>query len=308
MTAPEPDLRCSHQAVELGDSLVGSAGHDDHYLLVELPLPWPKSIEQHPLLAGLDTPPPGAGSTRVLALLSDRPSPTDLHRVIAYRGGDGTSFSHYERHEGVFHRDELVEVIDAVVAGELDILEPVDDGMVDLLVCTHGSRDRCCGSEGARLFLDLMADPPENTRLWRTSHTGGHRFAPVALTFPDGFSWGRVNGDLLRGIVEQTLEPDEVAEQNRGSMGFADPSAQAADAEALAAVGWDWLTTERTAEVSTAPDTDHRVVEIGGATDVFRVTVEQGAPVPVPVCGEPIEASTKSSRPLRIVAVERVDD
>ena len=48
-----------------------------------------------------------------------------------------------------------------------------------LLVCTHGGRDRCCGSDGTRLFQALF--PPPGVRVWRTSHTAGHRFAPTAI-------------------------------------------------------------------------------------------------------------------------------
>ncbi|MEZ5227975.1 MAG: sucrase ferredoxin [Acidimicrobiales bacterium] len=303
------DLRCSAQSEQLGDSPLGTAGHDDHYLLVELPLPWPKSIEDHPLLTGLvadET----TFSTRLLAVLSDQPSSTapdgsPVHRVISYRSGDGSTFSHFQRREAFIRRDDLVAVIGDIVSGDLSDLEPVDDGVTDVLICTHGSRDRCCGTDGARLFLDLIGRDLPDVRAWRTSHTGGHRFAPIALTFPDGYTWGRLAGEQLVGLLEQSLDPSDLLDVNRGCMGFADPAAQVADAVALAEFGWDWSSSEREAQVSSGHGGREFTVEIGGELGQLDVTVRRGDPIPVPACGEPIEMAKKTTSPLFVIEVER---
>ncbi len=316
------DLRCSTQSAEVGDSLLGTAGHDQHYLLVELPLPWPKSIEEHPLLSGvvLDRVSTSSGSTRILAILSDQPPSVDphggpVHRLISYRGGDGTRFSHFDRYEGFVRRADLGGVISDVLAGDLGDLDLGDDGLTDVLICTHGTRDRCCGQEGARLFLELAASDLDHARFWRTSHTGGHRFAPIALTFPDGYTWGRITSADILGILDHGLEPDTLIDKNRGCMGFADPESQVADSLALAASGWDWLASERSTRIRTASaDTvpgntvpgSAVIVEIGNDHAAFEVTVSRGAPVPVPACGEPIDAAKKTTIPRFAVAVDRV--
>jgi hypothetical protein len=62
------------------------------------------------------------------------------------------------------------------------------------LVCTHGARDRCCAKWGMALWQALHDLEPERT--WQSSHLGGHRFAPTALSLPSGLVWGRV--DTLR--------------------------------------------------------------------------------------------------------------
>jgi hypothetical protein len=67
------------------------------------------------------------------------------------------------------------------------------------LVCTHGTRDRCCAKWGMPLFEALRQREPE--RVWQCSHLGGHRFAPTFLTLPDGLLWGRFDAaqiDVLR--------------------------------------------------------------------------------------------------------------
>ena len=74
-----------------------------------------------------------------------------------------------------------------------------------LLVCTHGSRDRCCGREGGALFQRLFREAPD--MVWQSSHLGGHRFAPTALSLPDGLQYGRIrNADgLVEAVSSQRL-------------------------------------------------------------------------------------------------------
>jgi len=68
-------------------------------------------------------------------------------------------------------------------------------------VCTHGSRDSCCGKLGVPL---LQAARALNKRaVHECSHLGGHRFAPTVLLLPEWRVYGRVPperaGDLLDG-------------------------------------------------------------------------------------------------------------
>ena len=70
------------------------------------------------------------------------------------------------------------------------------------LVCTHGTRDRCCAKWGMPVFEALRQRDPE--RVWQCSHLGGHRFAPTFLTLPDGLMWGRFDSarlDTLRDAL-----------------------------------------------------------------------------------------------------------
>lgn len=61
-----------------------------------------------------------------------------------------------------------------------------------ILVCTHSKRDRCCALRGRPIAAHL-ADvlPPGAT--WECSHTGGHRFAPVGIVLPTGYTYGRLS-------------------------------------------------------------------------------------------------------------------
>lgn len=63
-----------------------------------------------------------------------------------------------------------------------------------LLVCTNGRRDLCCAVRGRPVALGAAAVRPG--RVWETSHTGGHRFAPTGVLLPSGATLARLDVDL----------------------------------------------------------------------------------------------------------------
>lgn len=61
-----------------------------------------------------------------------------------------------------------------------------------ILVCTHSKRDRCCALRGRPIAAHLADILPTNA-VWECSHTGGHRFAPVGIMLPTGYTYGRLS-------------------------------------------------------------------------------------------------------------------
>ena len=61
-----------------------------------------------------------------------------------------------------------------------------------ILVCTHSKRDRCCALRGRPIAAHLADILPGNA-VWECSHTGGHRFAPVGILLPTGYTYGRLS-------------------------------------------------------------------------------------------------------------------
>lgn len=72
-----------------------------------------------------------------------------------------------------------------------------------VLVCTHSKRDRCCALQGRPLAAFLHRQSPE-VQVWECSHTGGHRFAPVVLTLPSGYTYGRVTFEQGLALASET--------------------------------------------------------------------------------------------------------
>ena len=61
-------------------------------------------------------------------------------------------------------------------------MTPYDQSLI--LVCTHGSRDRCCGTLGGAIYAKAHKKAPD--QVWQASHLGGHRFAPTLPVLPQG--------------------------------------------------------------------------------------------------------------------------
>lgn len=305
------DLRCSVVARSLGERPAGSAGSWHRVILVELPLPWPDAIEHHPLLASGDLTAVDGRDHRVLALASalspEDATPDDGLRVICYWRPVGAPFQEFTRAEICAPDADVGEIVENLIGlddRELATIPPdafasgpasEDHAVRDLLVCTHGTRDRCCGKFGTELFRSLEGRVPAGVRLWRTSHTGGHRFAPTGLCFPDGGTWAGLDEAFTLGLVDRTIPAVDAAAHARGSAGVDDAPSQVADAAGLAHVGWSWLDDARTFTVVDEAKDGVVTVLVEARDRRFRAVVAPGRTVPVPPCGKPLDEATKST-------------
>jgi hypothetical protein len=296
---PRGAHRCAPWTREQEVDPVGSAGRYDAFLLVESPPPWPDDVSAIPALAAAAGRDP---TTRVLAVVPRLDDEAGRVRIVHWWRGAGGRFT------GLDHRCEpaaVPTVLDRLVTGpDASAATVVGEAPPDVLVCTHGSRDACCGRWGTLLHAEVAARW-EGVRTWRCSHTGGHRFAPTGLTFPDGRGWGFLDAEVLDGIVDRSVEPGALRQHHRGSTAF-DPWGQAVDRELFERFGWAWLDHEVTgaATVVTGDGRSARVELVwtapdgapGRATAVAAVRRD----VPVLVCGRPPEQAAKTSAELEV--------
>jgi hypothetical protein len=234
-------------------------------------------------------------SIRLQALVVDRGAPTRRVIVFATRKGP---FVGYGRLEAAGKPDDLAEIAATLVA--TDPPRPTSSGVTDILVCTHGTRDACCGSLGTRLWRDLTND---GIRVWRTSHTGGHRFAPTAITFPDGYCWAYLNTSLLEGIAHRSVPSHIAAPRLRGCAGF-DPLIQVADIAVLEAKGWDWLSYTRSGVALSADRVELRFEGADGHHGSYDVRLASARQLPLPQCGQDPSPSGKSQREWRVTGIQ----
>ena len=296
--ATDSDLRCSTVTDSLGEPAAGTATMAERFVLVELPNPWPKPIAAHPVFEALDSPKKRLSDnrTRVLGIGAETTEP-GRHRIITYIK-DATG-SGYEGYSTVVSADVLLDsVLDAVdgaVAGE-----PVQG--TDVLICTQGAHDRCCGRLGTLLYVDVHDRYGDDVRVWRTTHTGGHRFAPTGITLPAGLNWAGLDVSLLDIIVEQGGNLVDIADHIRGRSAMNGRAGQIADVAMMREVGWSWL--DREVSIDSVADDAGLTVNVSDGTVSASVRLRSGAPVPVPKCGEPIEASRKTTPQFMIESIE----
>jgi hypothetical protein len=257
------------------------------FVLAEHPLPWPKDIGDDPLLAAVERAATEAAEgrrVRLQAIAVDASART--RRVILFTATH-SPFSGYSRIEGVGAADQLPELVRTLVATEPPAPEV---GVTDVLVCTHGTRDTCCGSLGTRLWRDARA---ADVRVWRTSHTGGHRFAPTAITFPDGNCWAFLDSDVLAGILDRSLDPSVAVAHLRGCAAFT-PPLQVADRAGLEALGWLWLASARFAETRNPNRVELCFLTPDGVRGGYDVCLGEGRRLSVPECGQDPAIASKS--------------
>jgi hypothetical protein len=319
---------CSEWAKSQHLGPVGSAGHYEGFLLIEQPLPWPFDVASIPELAeaaelavsaglrvqtvvpvdsqvvsvdGQAAPVParadgGAGGDPAEGRPPLAPAgPT--RRLVCYRSQRPGWAGPLVRSERTVEAGSLAEVAAELINEGPAVKTPADEGpeVIDLLVCTHGRRDACCGARGMELVSELsghsLLGPGTGVRLWRTSHTGGHRFAPTAIVLPAGTMWAWADPALLRAAALGEGEVWPWIDRYRGCATVGSPAQQAVERAVLAEVGWDLLGALR--KVSDLGDGIVRLEsELGGT---WEAAVREGRRVPQPDCRTPPELAKKQS-------------
>lgn len=291
LPAPDEAPRCADFTRALEVDPGGSAIRADVLVAVEVPLPWPKPVFDHALLAGVrDAMGRAPVPSRVLAAVPRGPE----LEVVRYERRDGGARRTVARASA----DDLAATAMAMVLGEE--VDSVTDNSpnAEVWICTQGSHDTCCGSDGTRLAQDLEGRF-DDVVVRRVSHTGGHRFAPTALTLPDGRMWGYLDPDGVEAILRRNQPAAGVAERCRGWWGADKGPAQVAERALLAHEDWTWELAPR--EAAIISDVDGVVtVEVSAGRDgegrpiarwLARVAV--GREVPTIACrapgGEPVK-------------------
>jgi hypothetical protein len=299
-----PEYRCSPWTRAHGVDPIGSSGQLDELVLVEWPLPWPADVGEIDALAAVARP-----GTRVMAIVPSADANDGLRRVV-HRRRTGTHSL-----PGVDHRVPAGEVPGLLAAIVDDRDRPLESwpsvvgaAPAEVLVCGHGRRDPCCGRWGTLLHAELLGRAVD-ARVSRCSHTGGHRFAPTAITLPDGRAWAYADADLLEGVLARTADVAMLAAHDRGSMAL-DRWAQVVERALFVEHGWAWMDATLT-EATTAVADDGRTAEVAlawrqvdGTTARARGTVVVRRVLPVLACGEPPEAAKKTSPELELAALD----
>jgi hypothetical protein len=269
-------------------------------VLVETPLPWPKPALDHPHLQGLAS--QLGHSTVPIRLLAAQPwsGGPETEIVVFDRAGGGATERRY-RVEGPEQLADLGRaLLDPTLADHRALIGGPDPAGDALLLCTQGSHDVCCGSEGTRLATALSEEWPELV-VYQVSHTGGHRFAPTAMTLPGGRMWADLDLDRVRQIMAATGDPEALAARCRGWWGAEQGAAQVAERAVFAAVGWSL--DQRTRSVSALDgDSGRYLVEAAGMR--WQVDVAEGRQVPTIACRQPGGLPAKPAREYEAVSVE----
>lgn len=254
---------CSVVAKSLGEDPVGTAWAVERMLLVEVPLPWPYDYRE---ARGL---PPGLADV-VTAMWDDHPTAgllfvapepglrrDGLRRVVDFAYPTPPR-ARAERSEFLVPVDAVTDFVAARLAGDaasaaaVPGVEPQAFAGRDLLVCTHGTVDACCALFGYPGYRRLRASAQRSggrVRVWRSSHFGGHRFAPTVLEWPSGRFWGFLDNELGDALVHLAGPTAALRGCYRGWAGHEAPELQALEREAFVREGWAWCDWPQQGEI-----------------------------------------------------------
>jgi hypothetical protein len=113
-----------------------------------------------------------------------------------------------------------------------------------LLVCTNGRRDVCCAVRGRPVAA--AAARVAGDRVWESTHTGGHRFAPTGVLLPWGLTYARLTDANAVAVLQESLGGHTTAEllgpvHDRGRSALS-PAAQCAESAVRTQLGETRLT------------------------------------------------------------------
>ena len=211
---------CADESARRDEPLTATASRVEHWLLVEYGGYWPHEPLDAAVFAGglrshLEA--QLARLPRSRLLLVKRLGPEGRLRRDRVRVTYGYT---RERERRLFwleldaHPDLLdLDVAAALLDGAPHPGEPLEDPL--LLVCTHGTRDRCCARYGQALFR--AAHRAEPGWSWQASHLGGDRFAGNLLALPEGLCFGRVSPAAFAALLRDYLAGRIELESYRGT-------------------------------------------------------------------------------------------
>jgi hypothetical protein len=246
---------------------------------------------------------------RLQGLVSTRLSDSRHHVILYHKGSEAAEgFSGFVRHEEVVDQSDVVPTCLQMLdhRGSLGAADPLEPVLVDVLICGHGRRDRCCGAQGTRLARNLASLNGGRLRLWRTSHTGGHRFAPTMVVLPEATVWAFVDEDLVRQVTRRSGNPADLMDRYRGCSGLSSRQAQVVERAALAEFGWSLLDSARVSnQEDGGPKLNLRVAGREGVAS-WEAEVSAGRTWVVPACGQSIDQATKTETELSLRHFERL--
>jgi len=303
MTTTNGAIRCAEWALAQEVDPCGTAGHHDIFIAVECAGPWPRDVNEIPDLCSAGE----LGARARVVVVTPRRDGASGRLVTIWRRSSEIG-SESPAMVGIDHllapdtnlADELLGVIDGTSAS----ITSRDPAPRDIFICSHGRRDRCCGRMGVQL-QQSTSDRWADVRVRRSSHLGGHRFAPTAVTMPDNRWWAFLTVDVLDRIVNSDLDTALLRRHYRGT-GLLDGRAQHVERHLLGINAGGVSTTFTQTEAVEHPDGRSTQIELEWAEGRGRAVavVGVGPPAPIPKCGTQLLEPTKSEATFQLLAID----
>ncbi|MDZ8084272.1 MAG: sucrase ferredoxin [Nostoc sp. DedQUE12b] len=317
---------CSLVSKANGEDPIGTAGTYDHWLIIEIPQPWPQEIfEKNPTIKSL------TGlfqelvfeheiKLRPMLIAPDREYSRPGFTRVLYYYRPAKLFSQFEKQEFVVPENEAAALVRAIFKqliqqtndlSQFQQYQQQTSDIRELMICTHAQVDLACGRFGTPIYRKLRKEyaPASNgkLRVWQTTHFGGHQFAPTLIDLPQGCLWGHLEPEVLDLLVQRNGSVFGVRQYYRGWTGLS-KFEQIAEREIWMQSGWSWLNYLKAGKVVTMEE-----VAEGKEPDWAEVRIDFADPdsstkgaynAKIEVCGE-VMTALNSAKEIELEAVKQ---
>ncbi|MBD2091495.1 sucrase ferredoxin [Microcoleus sp. FACHB-1515] len=240
---------CAESSRESGVDIVGTASDHEIYIAIECPPPWeadeiesrsvPDNLRE--LIEEVDEE-YDRFLTRFLFIYSELKQ-ENCTRLLIFQKQSEPAIAFKKLEFELASIEEVAPLVkNYLMNGSIDKTS-IENSSKDVLICTHGSRDRCCSRFGNPLYrqaVKIVNDRSLDVRIWQASHIGGHRMAPTAITFPDVRYYGYLDADSLTSILTRTGDFQSLQNLYRGC-GILPWAVQFVERELMFQAGWKWF-------------------------------------------------------------------
>lgn len=287
--------RCSLHARSTGENVIGTGREVERFLFIEVPRPWNQNILQTDHFPEVlfeiyqESLREGSFDGKFLGIRPDVERSTESETRLIHGWRPEGPASRYEKRSYHVPDDQLEEAVSVLLLDpdRQQELEEYREGCPDtreIMVCTHGERDPCCGDFGRPIYTALRHHYGRtNHRTWEVSHIGGHRFCPNIIELPGGRYWGRLTLDDLDHFVYQSDAFRDISSKYRGWCFLGSPE-QVFEKTLFEREGWDWRLYLKEFEILETTEDPAWIIRVDvqeedGTKKAFRGVVRRGPDV-----------------------------
>ncbi|MFM7365513.1 MAG: sucrase ferredoxin [Cuspidothrix sp.] len=248
---------CADNSREKQEEMIGTASNYQTYILIECPTPWvyeafnskwvPDNLRM--LVENINR---AKLPIQFLLIANDESHRKEETTLLIYQQQQGLSNGYRQQEFKLPNIEQVAGVVDKWLAGVSVDYEIESHITRNILICTHGGHDQCCARYGNPFYFhsqNAIADLELNhIRIWRSSHFGGHRFAPTAIDFPQGRYYGVLDQDSFKSLLTRTGDIQCLNKIYRG-WGILPTPLQILEKELILRLGWDWFNYQVTGKI-----------------------------------------------------------
>ncbi|AFY57739.1 hypothetical protein Riv7116_5359 [Rivularia sp. PCC 7116] len=262
---------CSDNSRQAAEDIIGTATNNQTYVLIECPTPWnsdafsSKWVPENLRLLVKEAK-RAKLPIKFQLIANDFSHKVDSTKLLIYHQEEGGGKGYSKREFKLENIEQAASAIKKWLWGKNLKWEIDATTTRDILVCTHGSHDRCCARYGNPFYFhakNMISEVGlDNVRIWRSSHFGGHRFAPTMIDLPEGRYYGNLDVESFKSILTHTGDIKRFKDIYRG-WGILPRSIQIVERELILRYGWDWFDYKAAGRiVEESPDKSNVLAEL----------------------------------------------